>query len=75
MWQKGNSGHIKNGIVIIIVIFSSYDYSCSFAFRLLQEFVEKRGSGLEVVYTLSGWLKNDPQVYHISLVCEPKLAG
>lgn len=42
--------------------------------RLLHEFVEKHGGGLEVVYTLSGWLKNDPPVYHIRLVSEPKLA-
>jgi DNA polymerase delta subunit 3 len=43
--------------------------------RLLQEFVEKHRSGLEVVYTLSGWLKGDPPNYHIRLVSSPKLAG
>ncbi|XP_042477140.1 uncharacterized protein LOC122058582 isoform X2 [Macadamia integrifolia] len=43
--------------------------------RLLLEFVKKHGSGLEVVYTLSGWLKNDPPpVYHIRLVSGSKLA-
>ncbi|KAF5948616.1 hypothetical protein HYC85_014573 [Camellia sinensis] len=42
--------------------------------RLLQEFVEKHGSGFEVVYTLSGWLKNNPSVYHIRLVSGPKLS-
>ncbi|KAK6934112.1 DNA polymerase delta subunit 3 [Dillenia turbinata] len=42
--------------------------------RLLQEFVEKNGSGLEVVYSLCGWLKNDPPIYHIRLVSAPKLA-
>ncbi|XP_027064665.1 uncharacterized protein [Coffea arabica] len=41
--------------------------------RLLQDFVEKRGTGVEVVYTLSGWLKTDPSVYHIRLVSKPKL--
>lgn len=43
--------------------------------RLLEELVEKHGSGLEVVYTLSGWLKNDPSNYHIRLVSSPKLTG
>ncbi|XP_057461406.1 uncharacterized protein LOC130751763 [Actinidia eriantha] len=42
--------------------------------RLLQEFVENYGNGFEVVYTLSGWLKNNPSVYHIRLVSRPKLA-
>ncbi|KAH9779160.1 DNA polymerase delta subunit 3 [Citrus sinensis] len=41
---------------------------------LLQEFVEKHGNGLEVVYTLSGWLKSSPPSYNIRLVSEPKLA-
>ncbi|XP_052179157.1 uncharacterized protein LOC127792615 [Diospyros lotus] len=41
--------------------------------RMLQAFVEKHGNGLEIVYTLSGWLKNNPSVYHIRLVCGPKL--
>lgn len=44
-------------------------------FRLLHEFVEKHGNGLEVVYTLAGWLKNDPPVYHIKLVSEHEFAG
>lgn len=43
--------------------------------RLLQEFVEKKGSKLEVVYTLSGWLKNNPSVYHIRLASRNKLEG
>lgn len=42
--------------------------------RLLQEYVEKHGNGMEVVYALSGWLKNNPSVYHIRLVSGPKLA-
>lgn len=42
--------------------------------RLLQEFVEKHGNGFEVVYILSGWLKNNPSVYHIRLVSGPKLS-
>ncbi|KAM7495379.1 hypothetical protein LguiB_029988 [Lonicera macranthoides] len=41
--------------------------------RLLQEFVEKHGNGLEVVYTLSGWLKNNPSVYHVRLISRPNL--
>ncbi|KAF2314385.1 hypothetical protein GH714_025946 [Hevea brasiliensis] len=47
--------------------------SSNAAKRLLQEFVEKHRSGLEVVYTLSGWLKNNPPSYHIRLVSGPKL--
>lgn len=43
--------------------------------RLLQDFVEKHGTRIEIVYTLSGWLKTDPSVYHIRLVPKPKLAG
>lgn len=42
--------------------------------RLLQEFVEKNGSQLEVLYSLSGWLKNNPSVYHIKLVLSSKLS-
>lgn len=53
-------------------------------YRLLWEFVEKHGGSgsgggsgleLEVVYTLSGWLKNDSSNYHITLVSSPKLSG
>lgn len=46
-----------------------------FPYRLLQEYVEKHGNGMEVVYALSGWLKNNPSVYHIRLVSGPKLSG
>nr|GMD87555.1 DNA polymerase delta subunit 3 isoform X1 [Ipomoea batatas] len=48
--------------------------SSNVAKRLLQEFVEKHGNGLEVVYSLSGWLKNTPSTYHIRIVSSPKLA-
>ncbi|XP_044465444.1 uncharacterized protein LOC123195692 isoform X2 [Mangifera indica] len=41
---------------------------------LLEEFVEKHGSGLEVVYALCGWLKSSPPSYNIKLVSGPKLA-
>lgn len=51
-----------------------YLVSSNTAKRLLQEFVKNHGSELEVVYTLAGWLKNSPSVYHIRLVSEPKLA-
>ncbi|KAF9666691.1 hypothetical protein SADUNF_Sadunf16G0255100 [Salix dunnii] len=47
--------------------------SSNAAKRLLQEFVNTRGSGFEAVYTLSGWLKNNPSSYHIRLVSGPKL--
>ncbi|XP_076896415.1 uncharacterized protein LOC143549401 [Bidens hawaiensis] len=42
--------------------------------RLLQEFVEKNGSQLEVIYSLSGWLKNNPEAYHVKLVLGSKLS-
>ncbi|GKV02134.1 hypothetical protein SLEP1_g14606 [Rubroshorea leprosula] len=48
--------------------------SSNVAKRLLAEFVEKHGSELEIVYTLSGWLKCNPPSYHIKLVTGPKLA-
>ncbi|GKB39856.1 DNA polymerase subunit Cdc27 [Tanacetum coccineum] len=43
--------------------------------RLLQEFVEKNGSQLKVIYSLSGWLKNNPEAYHVKLVLGSKLSG
>ncbi|KAF8024227.1 hypothetical protein BT93_F1431 [Corymbia citriodora subsp. variegata] len=48
--------------------------SSNTAKRLLQEFVERHGDGLEVVYSLSGWLKDNPSCYHIKLVSASKLA-
>lgn len=42
--------------------------------RLLQEFVEKNGSELKVIYSLSGWLKNNPEAYHVKLVLGSKLS-
>ncbi|GER33605.1 DNA polymerase delta subunit [Striga asiatica] len=41
---------------------------------LLQAFVDKYGNGLEVIYSLSGWLKNNPSAYHIRLVSKDKLS-
>lgn len=46
-----------------------------FVFRLLQEFVDKHGHELEVIYQLSGWLKGNPQSYHVKLASGLKLAG
>ncbi|XWS16864.1 hypothetical protein CRYUN_Cryun33cG0017500 [Craigia yunnanensis] len=48
--------------------------SSNLAKRLLADFVEKHGNGLEVVYSSSGWLKNTPSNYHIQLVTGPKLS-
>ncbi|KAK6134983.1 hypothetical protein DH2020_031267 [Rehmannia glutinosa] len=48
--------------------------SSNVAKRLLQEFVEKNGHELEVIYSLSGWLKNNPTTYHIRLVSKDKLS-
>lgn len=41
--------------------------------RLLQEFVNKHGSDLQVIYSVSGWLKNSPQNYCVKLTSGPKL--
>ncbi|KAF3620891.1 Gamma-glutamyl hydrolase 1 isoform 1 [Capsicum annuum] len=48
--------------------------SSNSAKRLLQEFVEKHGNGLEVVYSLAGWLKDSHSTYHIRLVSSANLA-
>ncbi|KAJ0977381.1 hypothetical protein J5N97_012855 [Dioscorea zingiberensis] len=52
----------------------NFSLTSNYAKRLLQEFVDKHGSELEVIYTLSGWLKNSPQNYHIKLASGLKLA-
>ncbi|CAN1335799.1 DNA polymerase delta subunit 3 [Linum perenne] len=43
--------------------------------RLLQDFVDKRGSHLDVVYTVSGWLNKNPPSYKVRLVSGLKLEG
>lgn len=48
--------------------------SSNTAKKLLQEFVEKNGDGLEGMYSVAGWLKKDPASDHIGLVPGPKLA-
>lgn len=45
-----------------------------FGLRLLEEFVEKHGDGFVVIYSLSGWLKNNA-TYHIRLVPKHMLSG
>ncbi|XP_019443861.1 PREDICTED: uncharacterized protein LOC109348095 isoform X2 [Lupinus angustifolius] len=51
----------------------NYMISSDEAKRLLQEFVEKHDGGLEVVYALSGWLKNSHPSYHVKLATAPEL--
>ncbi|XP_047955739.1 uncharacterized protein LOC125201604 [Salvia hispanica] len=46
----------------------NFSVSSNAAKRLLEEFVEQHGDGLAVIYSLSGWLKNNPTTYHIRLV-------
>ncbi|GJN38042.1 hypothetical protein PR202_gb27050 [Eleusine coracana subsp. coracana] len=41
--------------------------------RLLQEFVNKHGTDLQVIYSVSGWLKNNPQNYCVKLTSGPNL--
>lgn len=46
-----------------------------FVISLLKDFVEKNGKGLEIVYIVSGWLKNTPSDHLTRLVSSSKLAG
>lgn len=52
----------------------NFSVSSNHAKRLLQEFVDKFGHELEVIYQLSGWLKSNPQTYHVKLASSLKLA-
>lgn len=52
----------------------NFSVSSNMAKKLLQEFVEKHGHGLKVMYSVAGWLKKVPATYHIKLVPGPKLA-
>ncbi|XP_039126584.1 uncharacterized protein LOC120262515 [Dioscorea cayenensis subsp. rotundata] len=52
----------------------NFSLTSNYAKRLLQEFVDTHGSELEVIYALSGWLKDNPQTYHIKLASGLKLA-
>ncbi|KAF3774666.1 DNA polymerase delta subunit 3 [Nymphaea thermarum] len=52
-----------------------FSLSSNEAKRVLKEFVELRGGELEVIYALSGWLKNKPQSYSVVLSRKDKLSG
>ena len=43
--------------------------------QVLQAFVDKNGTNLQVIYSVSGWLKNNPQNYCVKLTSGPKLEG
>ncbi|WVZ72734.1 hypothetical protein U9M48_021150 [Paspalum notatum var. saurae] len=51
----------------------NFSVSSNDAKRLLQEFVNKYGADLQVIYSVSGWLKNNPQNYCVKLTSGPKL--
>lgn len=51
----------------------NFSVSSNDAKRLLQEFVNKHGTDLKVIYSVSGWLKNNPQNYCVKLTSGPKL--
>ncbi|KAF7021744.1 hypothetical protein CFC21_034638 [Triticum aestivum] len=51
----------------------NFSVSSDDAKRLLQEFVNKHGTDHEVIYSVSGWLKNNPQNYCVKLTSGPKL--
>ncbi|CAD5178263.1 unnamed protein product [Musa acuminata subsp. malaccensis] len=51
----------------------NFSVSSNYAKRLLREFAEKHCNELEVIYTLSGWLKSEPQAYCVKLASTYKL--
>ncbi|EFH64008.1 hypothetical protein ARALYDRAFT_477029 [Arabidopsis lyrata subsp. lyrata] len=51
----------------------NFSLSSNTAKRLLKDFVEKQGKGLEVVYIVSGLLKNGPSNYHARLASSTEL--
>ncbi|KAG8045631.1 hypothetical protein GUJ93_ZPchr0008g12720 [Zizania palustris] len=51
----------------------NFSVSSNDAKRLLQEFVSKHGTDLQVIYSVSGWLKNNPANYCVKLTSGPKL--
>lgn len=51
----------------------NFSVSSNDAKRLLQEFVNKHGADHQVIYSVSGWLKNSPENYCVKLTSGPKL--
>uniref|UniRef100_A0A0D9UY16 DNA polymerase delta subunit 3 n=1 Tax=Leersia perrieri TaxID=77586 RepID=A0A0D9UY16_9ORYZ len=51
----------------------NFSVSSNDAKRLLQEFVNKHGSDLKVIYSMSGWLKSNPTNYCVKLISGHKL--
>ncbi|TVU22779.1 hypothetical protein EJB05_32497 [Eragrostis curvula] len=51
----------------------NFSVSSNDAKRLLQEFVNKHGTDLQVIYSVSGWLKSNPQNYCVKLTSGTKL--
>ncbi|XP_003565227.1 protein IWS1 homolog A [Brachypodium distachyon] len=51
----------------------NFSVSSNDAKRLLQEFVKKHGTDHQVIYSVSGWLKNNPQNYCVKLTSGHKL--
>ncbi|XP_013590016.1 DNA polymerase delta subunit 3 isoform X2 [Brassica napus] len=52
----------------------NFSISSKTAKSLLKDFVEKNGKGFEVVYIVSGWLKNTPSDHRTRLVSSSKLS-
>ncbi|KAG0455931.1 hypothetical protein HPP92_023719 [Vanilla planifolia] len=51
----------------------NFSVSSDHAKRLLQEYVDKHGDEVEVIYSLSGWLSNNSQTFCIKLASSEKL--
>ncbi|KAM0856416.1 hypothetical protein ACQ4PT_049157 [Festuca glaucescens] len=51
----------------------NFSVSSNDAKRLLQEFVNKHGADHQVIYSVSGWLKKNPENYCVKLTSGPKL--
>ncbi|XP_015688335.1 uncharacterized protein LOC102704757 isoform X2 [Oryza brachyantha] len=51
----------------------NFSVSSNDAKRLLQEFVKEHGADIKVIYSVSGWLKNNPTNYCVKLISGHKL--
>ena len=58
-----------------IMVISYFEYLTIIKYWSLQEFVQKHENKLEVICTLSRWLKSNPPSYHIRFITRPKLAN
>ncbi|XP_078439480.1 DNA-directed DNA polymerase [Wolffia australiana] len=53
----------------------NFSVSSNEAKRLLEDFVDQHGKKIKVIYAVSGWLKENPEIYNIKLVSASELEG